>query len=196
MVPLLRDARDRLRLLTLVLLLGFGVAFHLYLWSPRRTELVELEQHVRRTEEANALAEARAGDLDRIQEELELGERQFAVLQRLVPNESEVAAIYEAIASETQSLGLELLHVIPGDPAPDSAGYFLRQQWALQVEGGYHDIGRFLTSVAGFARIVRPEVEEILPTRVTNSGHQLVQARFRLETFVLPPGEGGASDGR
>ena len=196
MVPLPRASRDQLRLLALVLLLGLGVAFHLYLWNPRRIELVELEQRVRRTEEANAQAEARTGDPDRIREELELAERQFAVLQRLVPSESEVAAIYEAIASETQSLGLELLHVIPGDPAPDSAGYFLRQQWAMQVEGGYHDIARFLTNVAGFPRIVRPEVEEILPARVADSGRQLVQARFRLETFVLPPGEGGPSNGR
>lgn len=189
-----RASRGQLRLLALILLLGFGVAFHLYLWSPRKIELVELEQRVRRTEEANALAEARTGDLDRMREELELGERQFAVLQRLVPSRSEVAAIYDAIAAETQSIGLELLHVIPGDPAPDSVGYFLRQRWAMQVEGGYHDIGRFLTSVAGFPRIVRPEVEEILPARVANSGRQVVQARFRLETFVLPPGEGGAPD--
>ena len=194
MAPLPRAPRDQYRLLALVILLGLGAVFHLYLWTPRRVELVELEQRVREAEEANRLAETRTGDLDRVREELELGEREFAFLQRLVPAEGEVAAIYEAIASETQSLGLELVHVIPGDPTPDSAGYFMRQHWAMQVEGGYHDIGRFLARVAGFTRIVRPEVEEILPARMTNSGRQLVHARFRLETFVLPPGENVSPD--
>lgn len=193
MAPMPRASRDQGRLLALIGLLGFGTVFHLYLWSPRRTELLELEQRVRQTEEANARADTRTGETDRVREELELGERQFEILQRLVPAEGEVAAIYEAIASEAQSLGLELLHVLPGDPAPDSIGYFMRQHWAMQVEGGYHDVGRFLARVAAFARIVRPEVEEILPTRLTNSGRQLVHARFRLETYVLPPG-GTASE--
>ncbi|WP_423930752.1 type 4a pilus biogenesis protein PilO [Candidatus Palauibacter sp.] len=194
MARLPRAPRDQYRLLALVMLLGLGAVFHLYLWTPRRVQLVEMEQRVRQAEEANRLAETRTGDLDRVREELELGEREFAFLQRLVPSEGDVAAIYEAIALETQSLGLELVHVIPGDPTPDSAGYFMRQHWAMQVEGGYHDIGRFLARVAGFTRIVRPEVEEILPARMTNSGRQLVHARFRLETFVLPSGENVSPD--
>lgn len=188
MVPLPRAPRDQYRLFAIILLVGFGAVFHLYVWSPRRIELAELERRVQQTEAANARAEMRTGEVRRVRDELDVGERQFAFLHRLVPAEGEVAAIYEAVAAEAQALGLELLHVLPGDPAPDSVGYFMRQQWAMQVEGGYHDIGRFLARVAGFARIVRPEVEEIVPARVTNTGRQLVHARFRLETFVLPAG--------
>ena len=181
--------RDRYKPLALVLLVGFGVLAHLYVWTPRRAQLIELEQRIRQTEEANEMARALSGRLDEVREELRNGERQFAALRQHVPADDEIATIYDAIAAETQSLGLELIHVVPGSVAPDSAGYFMRQQWAMQVEGGYHDIGRFLARVAGFARIVRPEVEEMLPARMTDSGRQLVQARFRLETFVLPPGD-------
>ena len=196
MVPLPRAPRDQYRLFAIILLVGFGAVFHLYGWSPRRIELAELERRVQQTEAANARAEMRTGEVRRVRDELDVGERQFAFLQRLVPAEGEVAAIYETVAAEAQALGLELLHVLPGDPAPDSVGYFMRQQWAMQVEGGYHDIGRFLTRVAGFARIVRPEVEEIVPARVTNSGRQLVHARFRLETFVLSAGDPATPVGR
>ncbi|WP_420633617.1 type 4a pilus biogenesis protein PilO [Candidatus Palauibacter sp.] len=190
MTLLPRDPRDQTRLLCLIFLLGFGAAFHLYVWTPRRIELAELEQHIEQAQRANTLAETRAGDLDSVRDDLELGERRFALLQRLVPETGEVAAIYEAIAAETQSLGLELVHVVPSDPMPDSAGYFLRQHWAMQVEGGYHRVGQFLARVAAFTRIVRPEVEEIVPARITNSGRQLVHVRFTLETFVLPPAGG------
>lgn len=187
MTVLPRDSRAQYRMLGLVLLLGGGTAFHLHFGNPRRVELGELADRVERAERVNALAELPAGNLDAIHESLVLGERQLAALKRLVPREGEVEAIYEAIAAETQSLGLELVHAMPADPVADSTGYFVRQQWALQVEGAYHDVGTLLTRIAGFARIVRPEVDEIVPSRITNSGRQLVHARFSLETFVLPP---------
>ena len=182
-----RDSRAQYRVLGLVLLLGCGAAFHLYFGHPRRVALADLAARVEQAERANALAELPAGDPDAIRTSLVLGERQLDVLKRLVPREGEVEAIYEAIAAETQALGLELVHALPADPVADSTGYVVRQRWALQVEGAYHDVGTLVTRIAGFARIVRPEVEEIVPSRITDSGRQLVHARFSLESFVLPP---------
>ena len=195
MALLPQDPRDQYKMLGVILFLALGAVFYLYVWSPKGIELVELEQRIEQIEQANTVAQARTQDLDAVRAELELGERQFAMLERLVPGEGEVPAIYEAIASETQSLGLELINVTPSAPMADSAGYFLRQNWAMQVEGEYHDVAQFLTRVAGFTRIVRPDVEEIRPARITNSGRQLVLARFRLETFVLPPAGSTAPEG-
>ena len=192
MALLPQDPSDQYKMLGVILLLALGAVFYLYAWSPKSEELAELEQRIEQIEQANTLAEARTQNLDTVREELELGERQFAMLQRLVPAEGEVPAIYEAIASETQSLGLDLINVAPSEPMPDSAAYFLRQNWDMQLEGEYHDVGQFLTRVASFTRIVRPDVSEIRPAGITNSGRQMVLARFRLETFVLPP-DGGAT---
>lgn len=190
MALLPQEPRDQYRFLGVLLLLAVGGVYYLYLHRPRADELVELEARVEQIEQANELAETRMQNLDQVRRELELGERQFAVLERLVPAESEVPAIYEAIASESQSLGLELISVTPTDPQPDTAGYFMRQNWQMEVEGEYHDIGEFLTRVASFDRIVRPEIQQVQPARETNSGRQLVRARFELETFVIPPGGG------
>ncbi len=195
MALLPEDPRDQYRMLGVIAMIALGAVFYLYVWSPKKEALAELEQRVQQVETANELAEARMQNLDAVRAELELGERQFAMLERLVPGRSEVPAIYESIASQSQSLGLELINVTPAEPVPDSAGYFLRQNWAMQVEGEYHDVGEFLTRVASFARIVRPDVEEIRPSRETNSGRQLVTARFSLETFVLPPGGNRAGEG-
>lgn len=195
MALLPEDPRDQYRLLGVIAAIALGGLFYMQVWSPKRQELAELEERIEQVETANELAEARMENLDAVREELELGERQFAMLQRLVPAEGEVPAIYEAIASESQSLGLELINVTPAEPIADSAGYFMRQNWSMQVEGEYHDVGEFLTRVASFSRIVRPDVEEIRPSRETNSGRQLVTARFSLETFVLPPGGNRVGEG-
>ncbi len=188
MALLPQDPRDQYKLLGVIAVLAVGAVYYLYMWRPKTTELDELSERIEQIEAANELAEARMRSLDQVRAELEIGERQFAMLERLVPSEGEVPAIYEAIASESQSLGLELINVTPSLPQPDTAGYFMRQNWQMQIEGEYHDVGEFLTRVASFSRIVRPDVEEIRPSRSTNSGRQLVTAKFALETFVLPPG--------
>lgn len=189
------DPRDQYRLLGVIALVAIGVLAYLYVLGPRDDSLAELEERIEMVEIANQLAEARTENLDAVREELELGERQFAMLERLVPAQGEVPAIYEAIAAESQSLGLELVNVTPEEPVADSAGYFMRQSWSMQVEGEYHDVGEFLTRVASLTRIVRPDIEEIRPARETNSGRQIVSVRFQLETFVLPPGGNRVGEG-
>jgi type IV pilus assembly protein PilO len=195
MALLPEDPKDQYKLLGLIAITSIGALAYLYVLQPSGERLVELEERIELVERANELAEARMENLDAVRDELELGERQFAMLQRLVPGEGEVPAIYEAIAGESQSLGLELVSVTPAEPIPDSAGYFMRQNWAMQIEGEYHDVAEFLARVASFTRIVRPEVEEIRPSRETNSGKQYVTARFQLETFVLPPGANSGREG-
>ena len=191
------DPKNQYRLLGTILIVALGGLYYLYFHQPKGEDLLELEARVEQVEQQNELAETRMQNLDAVRQELELGERQFAMLERLIPAESEVPAIYEAIASESQALGLELLSVTPAQPSADTTGYFMRQNWQMEVEGEYHDVGEFLARVASFSRIVRPEVQEIKPTRETNSGRQLVSATFELETFVLPPkvGRGGGTDG-
>lgn len=198
MALLPEDPRDQYRLLGIILLAAFGAVYYLYIHRPRGMGLEELEQRVEVIEQQNELAEARMQNLDQVRRELELGERQFAQLQRLVPARSEVPAIYEEIASESQALGLDLLSVVPAEALADTSAFFLTQNWDMEVEGQYHDIGQFLTRVASLPRIVRPEVREIRPTERTTAGRQLVSATFDLQTYVLPPAasrpEGGADE--
>ncbi|MFQ5679770.1 MAG: type 4a pilus biogenesis protein PilO [Gemmatimonadota bacterium] len=195
-MPILpQDPKNQYRLLGIFLLLAAGALYYLYIHRPRGEDLSELRQRVDQIEQQNRLAKERMENLDAIRRQLELGERQFAMLERLVPARAEVPAIYEEIASESQALGLELVNVTPAEPLPDTAGYFLQQNWQMEVEGQYHDIGDFLTRVASLPRIVRPQVSEIRPTRQTPSGRQLVSARFGLETYVLPPPETERTEG-
>lgn len=195
MALLPQDPRDQYRLLGVIFLVALGGVYWLYVHKPRSAELDELGQRVEEIEQENALAEARMENLDQVRRELELGERQFARLERLVPARSEVPAIYEEIASESQALGLDLINVVPAEALPDTSGYFLSQNWDMAVEGQYHDIGEFLARVASLPRIVRPEVEDIRPSEQTPSGRQLVEARFGLETYVLPPASGSPAGG-
>jgi len=198
MALLPEDPRDQKRFLGVLAGLVAFVLFWMYVYTPKKTELNETEDRVAQIEYQNRQARARTGNLDELRQELEGSERLFAALQKLVPSRSEVPAIYESIARESQSLGLELQRVVPASPAADSGSYYLRQDWQMEVKGDYQSVGRFLTSVASFRRIVRPEVTEVRPAEQTPSGRQLVSVSFGLETFVIPSDTAGkaASKGK
>jgi Tfp pilus assembly protein PilO len=206
MALLPQDPRDQKRFLGILGALVVLVLFWMYVYSPTRTKQNELEDHVAQIQFQNRQAQARTGNLDKLRGELTHDEGLYQALQKLVPSRAEVPQIYEAIARESQSLGLELEQVVPSSPRADSGSYYLHQDWEMSVKGDYQSIGQFLTRVASFDRIVRPEVSEMRPAEQTPSGRQLVTVSFGLESFVIPPdsagkktgssAKGGANDGK
>lgn len=193
------DPRSQKALLSIIAAGAIGAVFYLYVYSPKHDTIEEDEARLEQLEFLNQQANARIGNLDALREELRNTEVQLEVLERLVPSESEMPAIYQSIASEAEVLGLKLISVTPAAPVADTAGYFMRQDWVMSVEGEYHRIGAFITHVASFDRIVRPQIVDITPAGRTPSGRQLVTAVLNLETFVLQqPGRApdpGGEDG-
>lgn len=195
------DQRGQLRVLGILVLVAAAGAFYMYVYSPRATELTELEDRVAQVRHQNDLAEARTDRLDETRTELERTERLFAALRELVPDRAEATRIYERLATRTEEMGLEMVSVVPAEPDPAGDGYYLRQHWEMIVEGPYHDIGRFLTEVASFDRLVRPQVSALAPVGSPDGrGPVEVRAELSLQTFVLAPdslrsGGGEGDDG-
>lgn len=188
MAILPQDQRQQSLLLVIVLALAAGALFYNFVYRVGSEEIVELSDRVEDLETQNEIAEARIGNLQALRDRIDRAEAQFELVQRLVPSNAEVPAIYEAIATQSQALDLRLINVEPSLPEPaDSGAYFLRQEWQMQVQGDYHSLGEFLTRVASFDRIVRPHVTQVTPAGETPSGRQLVLAAFGLETYVLAP---------
>lgn len=184
-----QDPRKQLMLLIALLAAGGGALYFNYLHRPAGLELVALNDRLEDLRTQNQIAEARVGNLQALRDRLDAAQGQLEDLQRLVPENSEVPEIYEAIAAESQTLNLQLISIDPLDPVrADSSGTLMRQEWQMVVEGEYHSVGQFFTSVASFDRIVRPILTQIVPAGETAGGKQLVTASFGLETFVLGPG--------
>jgi type IV pilus assembly protein PilO len=194
MAILPQSQRQQTMLLIIIVAVAGGGLFFNYAHRPGGVELLELGDRVEDLETQNQIAETRVGNLQELRNRITLSETQFDLVERLVPSDAEVPAIYEAIATQSQALDLRLLNVEPSLPQPaDSGAYFLRQEWLMQVEGDYHSLAEFLTRVASFDRIIRPQVTEVIPAGETPSGRQLVLATFNLETFVLAPEEATAA---
>lgn len=192
------EPREQYRFLAILLMAGLGALYWMYVYGPRAAELDERENRLAEIEAHNRRAEARTANLDELRRGLERYERQLSALRQLVPERSEVARLYETIATESQTAGLELVSVNPTGALADSAGSYRRRSWEMSVEGRYHDVGRFLTGVASLDRIVRPSVESIELSGGSGSSpgggaSPAVSVRMELETYVLAPGAAPAS---
>lgn len=180
------DPRSQRWFLGTILVAAVGALYFVYVYQPKQGELADLEDRVAELEQQNREAEARIGNLDELREEIRRTERTYRALRRLVPPRAEVPAVYESIAEQVETLGLELNRVSPDNPQPVEGSVYERQQWVMEVEAPYHTLGEFLARVASFPRLVRPSVQEIRPASRTNTGDMPVVASLNLEMYVLP----------
>lgn len=198
----LRDPQTQRLLLGTILLVGLGYAFYEYLYTPRQVEILELRAQAERLEGYNESAK-RAAQSDRITalEEESVGyARRLETFEELIPTTEQVPQLLERVASAALESDVDLLAFTPLPAEPGS--FYTEQFYDVEVRGGYHEIGTFLTRVATLPRIVRPAVTELIGEAVPPSARArvdpnapppppetVVHAKLQLSTFVLPGGE-------
>jgi Tfp pilus assembly protein PilO len=68
-----------------------------------------------------------------------------------------------------------------------AAEFYTRRTYELGVLGSYHQIADFLTRVGSLPRIVSPtDLHLTLREAETRSGDPQLEAKFSIETYVLP----------
>lgn len=164
-------------------------AFYSFWYGDQKAEVTAMQEHVETLESKNRAAQitaARGGG--QIEERLAAYERHVMVLEALIPASDEVPGLLRDITSEARRL-------IGSDPAqfrpePDEPGeFYTKKAYQMQAIGEFHDIARFLASIASLPRIITP-VDLTLTTYANQQGvtelENPVVADFRIETYVLP----------
>lgn len=195
MALLPEDPESQYRLLGIILLAGLGAAFWMYVYQPRAREIQQMQERVSSLEEWVDKADAASGRLEALRTELQRRRKQLEALRRLVPSRSEVATLYETVATESESQGLQLISVTPQAARIDSASGLSQRDWSMTVRGGFHDAATFLTQVASLDRLVRPRVQTIRPNDQEDTEVQEVDMSLRLVTYVLSTDTASAGRG-
>lgn len=195
MALLPEDQPTQLRLLGIIVLAGLGAAFWMYSYQPRAQEIEEQRDRLESLESWVETADDASGRIEELRAELERRERQLEALRRLVPSRSEVATLYETVATESESQGLQLLSVAPLEAQPDTATGLSQRDWEMSVRGGFHDAASFITRVASLDRLVRPRVQSIRPDDQEDTEVQEVSVNLRLVTYVLSADTASGGEG-
>jgi Tfp pilus assembly protein PilO len=161
------DSPDRQRAVLLTLLLaGLVYVFWQYLYSPLREERMVTEERLETlqsyNDQARALTQpARLRDLEQREAEYQV---RLAEYETLLPAEAEVPTLLEEVAFAAIENDVKIVNFAP---LPEVAGEVLIEiPYDVQVQGDYHDVGRFLASVVSLPRVVRPTISELLQAEV------------------------------
>lgn len=195
MALLPEDPEKQYRLLGIILLAGLGAAFWMYVYQPRAQVVQERQQRLESLETWVEKANAVSGRIEALRQELARRERQLEALRRLVPSRSEVATLYETVATESEAQGLQLLSVTPRRAQRDTASGLSQRDWEMSVRGGFHQAAAFITRVASLDRLVRPRVQSIQPEDQEDTELQEVRVNLRLVTYVLSQDTAASASG-
>jgi type IV pilus assembly protein PilO len=161
------DSPDRQRAVLLTLLLaGLVYVFWQYLYSPLREERIVTEERLETlqsyNDQARALTQpARLRDLEQREAEYQV---RLAEYETLLPAEAEVPTLLEEVAFAAIENDVKIVNFAP---LPEVSGEVLIEiPYDVQVQGDYHDVGRFLASVVSLPRVVRPTISELLQAEV------------------------------
>lgn len=193
----LNDPDRQQAFLFALLLAGGAFLFWQYLHSPLRDERILLEDRLATLQSHNDQARtltqpSRVAELRQREAEFRVA---LATYETMLPTESEVSGLLEDVARAALQQNVDVVNFAPLE---SRAGETLVElPYDVQVQGGYHDIGRFLTDVANLPRLVRPVVlslqaVEIQVAGVTGEKRYEVLATLTLSTFMPP---GGVSRG-
>jgi type IV pilus assembly protein PilO len=94
----------------------------------------------------------RAVSLDELKKQREQVLQYVTVLEKQLPNKSEMDALLSDINQSGLGRSLQFDLFRPAPPVPRD--YYVEQPIALKVTGRYHDIGAFAADVAALSRIV------------------------------------------
>jgi Tfp pilus assembly protein PilO len=156
---------QRAALFTL-LLVGLTYAFWQYLYSPLREERTVVEDRLATiqsyNDQARALTQpARLRELEQREAEYQV---RLAEYETLLPSDAEVPTLLEEVAFAAIENQVKIVNFAPLPEIPGES--LIEIPYDVQVQGDYHDVGRFLASVVSFQRVVRPTVSELLQSEM------------------------------
>lgn len=183
------DPKERQKVLLGILAVG-GLAYagYAYGYEPRRAELETLETRAETLETRNRAAriqtrDAAGGELERT---LERQQAQLTVIEGLIPSSEELPDLLDAISTEARNTGVDLSLIQPVSASDEE--FYTRRVYDLGVLGPYHAVGEFLTRIASLPRVITPINLSLVPQgEATPLGEQRLEARFSIETYIVPP---------
>lgn len=180
-------------LLGVLLVGGLGYLAYEYVYRPRAERIVEMQTRVSTLEMQNRTARVlveRDGRED-VERRVNLYREQLSRVEGLIPSSEELPDLLDAISAEARRTGVELARIQP--TAATAEQFYTRRTYELAVLGSYHEIGEFLAQIGTLPRIITPiGLNLTVRQEETPRGNPQLEARFAIETYVLPTEAAGA----
>lgn len=134
--------------------------------SNQREELAKIEAKEQDLRDTFKIKQKKSANLDALKEQMKEMEQSFGDMLRQLPNQTEIAGLIVDISQTGLAAGLEFDLFKPGNENPTE--FYAELPINIAVEGGYHQLGEFVSGIAELPRIVT--THNIKLDRKGNSG--------------------------
>ena len=133
----------------LILVLVVGYYYHVKTLQEQLASTQEKEQQLKQDFEGKAF---QAANLDAYRQQMVEMEESFGALVSQLPSDTEVPGLLEDITNKGQLNGLEIASIDLQDELAKE--FYVELPIAIVATGSYHDLGAFISGMAGLPRIV------------------------------------------
>ena len=182
------DPKQRNALIIGILAAAGFYFFWSWWYTPLSTEVGEMSARLEQLDSENRRAQilATRGGTE-LEELLARYERHVSLLEALIPHSEEVSALLNDVSRVARETGVNDASLRP--EADEVGAFYTKESYAMEIVGEYHDIGRFLASIASLPRIVTPVNLEITPFQGDRSVLDMEEpltATLQIQTYILP----------
>lgn len=181
------------RLLVSVLLSGvvlfgfFGMSYLPVSYPARNTEIKTMQTEYEKVSRDLERARLTVNNMEKVEREFENLHRQWMVAQNLLPDENEMSDLLRKITAAGTQSGLKWVSFTPQPVI--ARGFYKENPVNVELEGGFHQVGSFLSAIANMGRIINVrqlKLEGVDPTRQAESGFT-VAASMQIVAYTIDP---------
>ncbi|MFH2202514.1 MAG: type 4a pilus biogenesis protein PilO [Elusimicrobiota bacterium] len=146
---------------------GGGYAYVKYFWLPTSAAITKTNAEIESVVKKITKAKGAAGKLKKIQQELELLNKQAEEAEKRLPKEEDFPTVVDTITGLARKYNVELKSFSTGK-RQDQA-HFVQLTYSISASAPYHDLGKFFASLALEERIYNVENVSYSPAEDTVS---------------------------
>ena len=157
---------------------------------PKQKEIKALDAKIDTQNNEIATSQAKVAKLELLKQENNRLINRINELKEQLPEEKEISSLLKQVSDLGIAAGLSIKSWKPGSKTTHPSGIVYEIPASVDVEGTYHNLGYFLSSLTRLNRIVNVSNMKLGGPKLVKS-ENLLSASFRASTFsAIPEGEG------
>jgi len=153
---------------------------------PKQKKIKELDAKIDTQSNEIAASQAKAAKLEILKQENEKLIKRINELKEQLPEEKEISSLLKQVSDLGIASGLTIKSWKTGQKATHSSGIVYEIPVSVDVEGTYHNLGYFLSSLTKLNRIVNISDMKLGSPKLVKA-ENLLTASFKASTFLAVP---------
>ena len=153
---------------------------------PKQKKIKELDAKIDTQSNEIAASQAKAAKLEILKQENEKLIKRINELKEQLPEEKEISSLLKQVSDLGIASGLTIKSWKTGQKATHSSGIVYEIPVSVDVEGTYHNLGYFLSSLTKLNRIVNISDMKLGSPKLVKT-ENLLTASFKASTFLAVP---------